>query len=91
MSKKMTVIGLPGLRHGTGLQDWGELTAGDMIKQYRDHARYELEWAQQVLAAKDEDFRITVVRGPWAQHHIRTLQEGAGAPSSYHPKQVLKT
>mgnify|MGYP005864828449 CR=1 FL=1 len=76
MSEKMTVITLMGESRGAGFMDYGEVSAEKMIQEYRAIAKEKKRAAEQILAAKDEDFRIVVQRGKIVGHHIKTLQPG---------------
>lgn len=60
MSEKMTSIHLPGER---GLRLYGAQSRESMIQSVRDHAKHEVEKWQSYLDAKDEDFRVRIVRG----------------------------
>lgn len=74
MSELLTRITLPSAAQSVGLMDWGELTTEEMIRQIRQRAEHLREEADAIMAAKNEDFRVDIVRGPHAQHHVRTLQ-----------------
>lgn len=75
MSEKHTVIRLA--RSGdAGLMLYGEVSAAEIIEEYREKARHELAAAQRVLAAKDHEFQVRVVRGRFVQHLIKELQPG---------------
>lgn len=75
MSEKMTRILLRGSR-SSGLMEWGELSAEQMIAQYRDYAAHLRKQAEDIEAAADFDFAIDIVRGPHVQRHVRTVQQG---------------
>ena len=77
MSDKMTVVQLPGVS-GAGFQNYGERTVPEMIETLRRYARADLERAEKILAAKDEDFQVEVVRGVIVGHHIKWLQNPLG-------------
>jgi hypothetical protein len=79
MSRLLTRILLPGEPHGHGLMDWGELTAEEMIGQYRRHAAYLRKQVEAIEAAADSDFKIDVVRGSQVEHHVRSIQPGRSA------------
>lgn len=81
MTEKLTQIHLPGSL-ASGQADWGEKTVAEMIAQYRANAATWLKDAQDVLAAADADFRVTVVRGSIVQHPVKTLQQGRPEPLS---------
>ena len=53
--------------------DYGEKTFEEMLFQIRQKAKHDLEEAQQILNAKDEDFEVNIVRGKLIQHHIRSV------------------
>lgn len=76
MGERMTSIRLPGLPMGTGFQDYGLKSVEDMIKIIQDKARYDLENAQKILAAKDEDFLVETYIGPYARKNLEVLQSG---------------
>ena len=75
MTEKLTRITLPSASHSVGLMDWGELTPKEMIGQIRQRAEYLRAEADAIMAAKDSDFQIDVIRGPVVQHHVKTLQQ----------------
>lgn len=75
MSERLTKISLPGSTDA-GLADWGVRSASNMIAFYRAKARADLKAAQEVLAARDEDFRIYVCRGVYRERDRTILQEG---------------
>lgn len=73
MSDRITTISLPGTG---GWMEYGRRTPEEMIAACRSHARQELAEAQAVLAAGDEDFRITTAVGVHVQRNREVLQEG---------------
>lgn len=73
MSEKLTRIRLRD-RKFAGWMDWGEHSHAEMVAQIRNRARYQLEEAQAVLAARPEDFDVDVVRGSIVQRHIRKIE-----------------
>lgn len=75
MMEKLTSISLPRVDN-SGLSIWGEASVGSAINQLREQARRDLAVAQAIIDADDEDFRVTIVRGPVIQHLIEVLQEG---------------
>lgn len=75
MSATMTNISLPHQRHWSGLQDWGVLTAEQMIEFARDYAAHLRAQADAIDAAADEDFEVKVVKGRIVQHFVRFVQE----------------
>lgn len=77
MSEKMTRIRLPGQKIFTGLQEYGEQTASDMILRARQYSAWLREQAKMIDVAADSDFQVDVVRGPYVQHHIKELQRSS--------------
>lgn len=75
VSEKMTIIRLPSGKDA-GFMDWGEQDAETMLGTYRQMAVDMRERAEEILAAKDGDFRIEVVRGVHVQHPVRLIQQG---------------
>jgi hypothetical protein len=63
MSEIMTKISLAGLSNGYVLALYGRKTRMKIISEMREKARREIEMAQKVLAAEDNDFCVEVVRG----------------------------
>ncbi len=80
MTEKLTRITLPGSDPHVGLMDWGELSAENMIGQFRRHAAHLRAQAEIIEAATDEDFAVDVVRGAIVSRHIRTIQAGRAKP-----------
>ncbi len=80
MSERMTGIRLRTSKDA-GLADWGRKTPAEMIEQYRSKARYELECAQAILDAKDEDFHVDTFLGPYVRRKREVLQEGLPDPT----------
>lgn len=76
MSERMTGIKLPGLPMGTGFQDYGLKSVGEMIKTIQDKARYDIENAKKILDAKDEDFLVETYVGPYARKKLEVIQSG---------------
>jgi hypothetical protein len=76
VSDKYTSIQLPGLPSGAGYMDHGEVEPAALIARYRTIWEKYLEQAQAILAAKDEDFKIHVVRGVHVQHLVKEIQKG---------------
>lgn len=76
MSDRMTAVNLPGV-WGASWAEWGRAEPAYMISAIRQRAKQELEWAQKVLAAADDDFRIETYLGPHARRNLEVLQEGA--------------
>lgn len=75
MSEKMTRIKAPGQKSFTGLQDWGVKSAAEMVQMARSYADRLRAEAAAIDATPDEGFQIDVVRGPWVQHHVKTVQQ----------------
>ena len=75
MSERMTSIDLPGVS-GSGLADWGRLTADEMIGQIRRKAACDKRIADAILAAPDEAFQVETYLGPWVQRKREVIQEG---------------
>lgn len=76
-SEKMTVIRLPGQRDWSGLGEWGECTAEEMIDRARKYgARLKLQ-GELIEQAADADFQIDLQRGVHRTHHIREVQKSA--------------
>jgi hypothetical protein len=70
----LTTIHLPTSKYGSGLAEWGELSAAGMIEHIRAKAARLRAEADAIDAAADEDFQIDVVRGSVVQRHVRTVQ-----------------
>jgi len=70
----LTTIHLPTSKFGSGLAEWGELSAAGMIEHIRHRAKMLRAEADAIDAAADEDFQIDVVRGSVIQRHVRTVQ-----------------
>lgn len=86
MTEKLTRICLPGLNGpGAGLMDWGEHSYEDMRKQLRARAASMKEEAEAVLAAPDDAFKVTVVRGSIVQHFVRDVLPNPGDAASPKP------
>jgi hypothetical protein len=73
MSEILTYIGLPSLRSGDGIGEWGRKTRVEMIALYRHQAELDKAAAEHILAASDDEFRVRVVRGPIVQHLVEEL------------------
>lgn len=56
-----------------GLMEWDEQTFEHMMQEIRRKAYHDKKVAELILAANAEDFEVAVVRGPWAQHHIKDI------------------
>lgn len=76
MSERMTSIRLPGLPTGTGFQDYGLKSVGEMIKTIQDKARYDIENAKKILDAKDDEFLVETYIGPYARRKLEIIQSG---------------
>lgn len=75
MSERMTSIRLRTSRH-SGLADYGRQSIPEMVRQIRQMAEHELEWAKEVLAARDEDFHVETYKGLIVRRNREVLQEG---------------
>lgn len=75
MSEKLTRIRLPGQRAWSGLADWGELGAAEMIRQARAYAAHLRAQADAIDGAADREFQVDVIRGSHVQHHVREVQK----------------
>lgn len=75
MSERMTGIHLPGL-FGAGFADYGRKTVPEMIAQLRAKAEQEKRDAEAILAAADDDFRVTTYVGHLVQRNREVLQPG---------------
>jgi len=77
MSEKMTRIRLPGQRAWSGLQDWGEHSAAEIIALARHYAAHLRNQAELIDAATDEEFQVDLVRGVHRQHLLKSIQVSA--------------
>lgn len=75
VADRLTGIELPGTLD-PGVADYGRKTASQMIALYRRKAQRELAVATAILAANDEDFRVTTYRGVYVQRDLQVVQEG---------------
>ena len=73
MSEIVTYIGLPSLRSGEGLGEWGRKTRAEMISLFKHQAALDKATAEKVLAESDDEFRVRVVRGTLVQHLVEEL------------------
>lgn len=80
MTRRLTSIHLKSADGGS-IAEWGRKSPSEMIALIREHARYELAVAQQILAAPDDAFCITTYTGVFAHKNFEVLQ--AGEPSSH--------
>lgn len=81
MARRMTLCILPQSKD-IGVMDHGEVAPAEVIAMAKRWAADAKERAEEVLAAADDEFRVTVVDGVHVQHPVRTLQEGrAQTPS----------
>jgi hypothetical protein len=78
MTRRLTRITLPGSPNGSGLMDWGELSAENMIGQLRRLAEHQKAQAEAILAADDEDFQVDLVEGSCVERFVRTIQQARG-------------
>lgn len=76
MTKKRTIIDLPGQREFPGIGNWGEKTAEEMISEVRKYAAHLRKQAEAIDQAADGDFLIEVVRGVHVPKRVKLLQEG---------------
>jgi len=76
MSDILTSARVKGLPNGAGLMDWGRKSRAEMIAALRRHHQYNADIAAQVLAAKDEDIEVWIVRGSVVQHRVKELVHG---------------
>lgn len=74
MSDILTSIRVPGV-FCSGVADWGEKTAEEMIAYVRDYAQQQVDLHQKILDTQDDQFEIEVYRGPIARKHIKWLQD----------------
>lgn len=74
MSATMTRLRLPGQKKFSGIQDYGVNSPAEMIKLVRAYADGLRDQLAVIDAADDEAFQIDVVKGPFAQHFVKTLQ-----------------
>jgi hypothetical protein len=75
MSRRYTTIRLRGVPD-SGLTVSGRQAPVHMIADLRAHAKAQLEWANKVMSAKDEDFHVTTHLGHLVRHDVVVLQEG---------------
>lgn len=73
--ERMTSVSLLGSGE-PGIADWGRKTSEEMIRQYRKYAEMQKLYADRVLAARDEDFRVETYRGVNVKDAIEVLQDG---------------
>ncbi len=89
MSARMTGISLPSNKvAGPGLAEWGRKTPAEMIARYRQWAQHQLDEAQAVLNAADDDFHVDTYRGVYVQHDREVLQPGRPATAIHQKNEV---
>ncbi len=76
MSEIMTCVHLLGLPSGRGFADYGRRSVPEMVAYIRRHAAEMKRDAEAILAADDEDFRVTTYRGILVQRDAKVLQQG---------------
>lgn len=74
MADLLTTIRIDGHPRGYGLADWGELTADEIIRQYRAMADHLRQQVAAIDATPDNQFRIEIVRGSVVQKLVRIIQ-----------------
>lgn len=77
-SDRMTSAVLPGV-FGSGLAEYGRLSAPEIIEKARQHARHQLETATAILNAADEDFLVETYVGVWKRNKREVIQPGRAA------------
>lgn len=77
MAEQCTLIELIG-SDWSGFIDRGTQTVESMVAKARRQAAWLRKQADQLDAAEDADFCVSVIRGVNAMHHVRTLQAGRG-------------
>jgi hypothetical protein len=75
MTEKLTEICLPGVK-GSGLAEWGTCAVPEMIAAIRSQGLHWKKVSDAILAASDDDFKITVVRGSTIRSPVKVLQLG---------------
>lgn len=75
MSERMTGIHLPSLGMGSGWQEYGRKTRAEMIYRFRRNAQIQLEEAQRILDAADEEFVVETYLGPIAMRNREPVQD----------------
>ncbi len=83
MADRMTEINLPGA--WVGIAEHGRVDPEQMITQAREQAARDLAAAQAVLAAADEDFRITTYVGVHVQRELEVIQPGGASSADSRP------
>jgi hypothetical protein len=76
MSEKLTTIELPGQSVWSGLSDWGEKSADEMISNARQYAKRLRDQADRIDAATDDEFVVFIHRGVHVRRYIRHVQKG---------------
>lgn len=75
----MTGITLPG-HSGSGFQDYGRKTVPEMIAALRRIAEHQKAEAEAILAASDDDFRVSTYIGSLVERNREVMQEGRKKP-----------
>lgn len=78
MSERYTTVRpLDGERagQGIGLTDYGRLTRAEMIAHMRRHYTRQMEQAQYVLNAKDDEFIVETHIGLHARRNVEEVSE----------------
>jgi hypothetical protein len=76
MTEKLTTIKLPGQSVWSGLSDWGEKSAEEMISGARQYSKRLREQADRIDAATDGEFEVFIHRGVRVRKDIRNIQHG---------------
>jgi hypothetical protein len=79
MTERMTSICLPGSEY-PGWANYGRKSPAEMIEEFRSHARYMRDRAEEILSATDDDFLVKTYRGVHVQRNVEVLQKGIGKP-----------
>ena len=75
MSERVTTICLPG-SSDPGWANYGRKTVPEMIEEFRSHARYMRDRAEEILSAQDADFQVETHLGLHVRRNIEVLQRG---------------
>ena len=77
MSQRMTAIGLPSLRRGAGLAEYGLVPPSEMVATIRRYAEQQKLEAEAILAASDADFLVETYVGVHTKRQRQILQHPA--------------
>lgn len=78
MSDLLTRVRLPGLKDGCVVSArWGRNTVEVCLASVREHAKTQKARAEEILAARDDEFQVDIVRGSCVQHHVKELQKSS--------------